>query len=203
MIILVGGTDTSAATTIWAMVELMKNPRVMNKAQAEIRNLCGKKGFVEEEDIHELSYLKDVIKETFRIHPTAPLLVPRETTKKFTVDGYEIQEKTIIYVNAWAIHRDPKIWSDPESFYPERFLNNIIDFKGQDFELIPFGSGRRICPGLHMGIATVELVLANLLYKFNWEMPIGMKGEDIDTEVLSGLTQHKKNPLCLVAKNFV
>lgn len=172
----------------------------MKKAQEEVRNLYGNKEFIDEEDIQKLKYLKAVIKETFRLYPTAPLL-PRETNKSFIVDGYEIQPKTLVYVNTWAIHRDPEAWKDPDEFYPERFLNNDIDFKGRDFELIPFGAGRRICPGLPMGIATVELIIANLLNSFDWELPIGMAPEDIDVEALPGLAVQKKNHLCLVAKN--
>lgn len=200
--ILVAATDTSAATSVWVMTGLMKNPRVIKKAQEEIRTLFGNKEFIDEDDIQKLVYLKAVIKETLRFYAPAPL-VPRETNKSFIINGYEIQPKTIVYVNVWAVHRDPETWKDPEEFYPERFLDNDIDFKGQDFELIPFGAGRRICPGIPLGIATVELIIANLLNSFDWEMPQGMKREDIDTEGLPGLARHKKNHLCLVAKNPV
>ncbi|CAJ1782786.1 unnamed protein product [Sphenostylis stenocarpa] len=196
--ILVAGTDTTAATSVWAMTGLMKNPRAMAKAQEEIRNVCGKKEFIEEEDVAKLMYLQAVIKETLRFYAPAPL-IPREAIRSFTVEGYEIEPKTIVYVNSWAIQRDPEVWKDPEEFRPERFLNNEIDFKGQDFEFIPFGAGRRICPGVSLGMATVELITANLLNSFNWEMPQGMKPEHIDTEGLPGLARHKKNHLVLVA----
>lgn len=196
-------TDTSAAASVWAITALMKHPRVMKRAQEEIRNTFGNKGFIEEHDVQKLSYLKAVVKETLRLYLPAPLLVLRETNKDSILDGYEIAAKTIVYVNAWAIHRDPEAWKDPEAFYPERFLENDVDFKGNHFEFIPFGAGRRICPGLTMGVTNVELVVANLLYAFDWELPQGMKKEDIDTEVLPGITQHKKNPLCLVAKNYI
>ncbi|XP_054782715.1 cytochrome P450 71A1-like [Prosopis cineraria] len=201
---LAGGTDTVAAISVWAMSQLMKNPRVMQKVQEEVRNLYGhdhQKGFIQESDVKKLTFLKAVVKETLRLHPPAPLLAPRETTKSCIIQGFEIPAKTTVYVNAWAIHRDPEAWDDPEVFYPERFLNNAIDFKGQDMELIPFGAGRRMCPGLMMGIATVELVLANLVSSFDWEMPAGTKREDIDFEVVTGLVTHKKNHLWLVAKN--
>lgn len=184
------------------MTGLMKNPRAMKKAQEEIRTICGNKEFIDEDDIQRLVYLKAVIKETLRFYAPAPL-VPRETNKSITIDGYEIQPKTLVYVNVWAIHRDPETWKDPEEFCPERFLNSDVDFKGQDFELIPFGAGRRICPGIPLGVATVELITANLLNSFDWEMPEGMTREDIDTEGLPGLASHKKNHLCLVAKNHV
>ncbi|KAK4258231.1 hypothetical protein QN277_007703 [Acacia crassicarpa] len=203
MDVLVAATDTSTAVSVWAMTQLMKNPRVMQRVQEELRNICGTKVFIGESDIQKLTYLKAVVKEVLRLHPPAPLLVMRQTNKKCIIEGYEIPEKTLVYVNAWAIHRDSEAWKDPEVFYPERFLDSDIDFKGQDFELIPFGAGRRICPGLPMGVATVELIIANLAYSFDWEMPKGMKREDIDFEVLPGITQHKKNPLCLVAKNHL
>lgn len=171
----------------------------MKKVQEEIRNLEGKKDFLDEDDIQKFPYFQAVIKETLRLHLPAPLLVQRETNEKCILDGYEIPAKTLVYVNAWAIQRDPEAWKDPEEFYPERFLDSAIDFQGLDFELIPFGAGRRICPGLPMAIATLQLILANLLYSFDWELPVGMKKEDIDTEVLPGITQHKKNPLFVVA----
>ncbi|KAK4356807.1 hypothetical protein RND71_022417 [Anisodus tanguticus] len=203
MNIFVGGTDTSTATVVWAMTALIKNPKVMKKVQAEIRESVGKKSIVNEDDVQNLPYFKAVIKETFRLYPPVPLLVARETMQKSILEGYEIKPKTIIHVNSWAIARDPEIWENPEEFIPERFLNSSIDFKGQDFELIPFGAGRRGCPGIALGVATVDLMLSNLLYAFNWELPCGMKKEDVDMDVLPGITMHKKNDLCLVPKNYV
>ncbi|KAL2658496.1 hypothetical protein GLYMA_03G030600v4 [Glycine max] len=200
MDMLVAATDTTSTTTVWAMVALLKNPRVMKKVQEEIRTLGGKKDFLDEDDIQKFPYFKAVIKETLRLYLPAPLLVQRETNEACIIDGYEIPAKTIVYVNAWAIHRDPKVWKDPDEFLPERFLDNTIDFRGQDFELIPFGAGRRICPGMPMAIASLDLILANLLNSFNWELPAGMTKEDIDTEMLPGLSQHKKNPLYVLAK---
>ncbi|KAG5243667.1 cytochrome P450 [Salix suchowensis] len=203
MNIFVAGTDTSAATVIWAMSFLMKNPEALKKVQEEVRTAIGNKGFVNEYDVEQLCYLKAVVKETMRLQPTAPLLVPRETTEKCKIDGYEIPAKTLVYVNAWAVGRDSEAWENPNEFNPNRFLGSSIDFKGQDFKLIPFGSGRRICPGLDMGIATVELSLANLLHKFDWEMPDGMRREDIDIDhVLPGITTHRRDPLCLVPKPY-
>ncbi|KAL9431603.1 hypothetical protein AB3S75_026739 [Citrus x aurantiifolia] len=201
MNIFVAGTDTSAATLVWTMTYLMKHPRVMKKVQEEIRSLVGgNKSFVDEDDVQELHYLKAVVKETMRLQPPAPLLVPRETTEKCIIDGYEIPAKTLVYVNAWAIGRDPEAWENPEEFNPERFIDRSVDFIGQNFEFIPFGAGRRICPGMHLGIASVDLALANLLYKFDWEMPPGMKKQDLDFDSLSGITVHKKNFLVLLAK---
>uniref|UniRef100_M1CUN2 Cytochrome P450 n=1 Tax=Solanum tuberosum TaxID=4113 RepID=M1CUN2_SOLTU len=122
--------------------------------------------------------------------------------KKSTLDRYEIQPGTIIHVNTWAIARDLEIWENPEEFIPERFLDSDINFKGQHFELIPFGAGRRGCPGITLGVASMELALSNLLYAFDWELPYGIKKEDIDTYVKPGTTMHRKNDLCLIAKKY-
>ncbi|GMN49062.1 hypothetical protein TIFTF001_018229 [Ficus carica] len=200
-----GGVDTAAITMVWAMAELAKKPSLMKKAQDEVRNCIGNKGKVTESDIEHLHYLKMIIKETFRLHPPAPLLVPRESMSHFKVNGYEIYPKTLIQVNAWAIGRDPASWKDPEEFIPERFMDSHIDIKGQHFELLPFGSGRRVCPAIYMGTTTVELGLANLLYSFDWELPSGMKEEDINMEESTGLslTLNKRTPLKLVPKKHL
>ncbi|KEH29137.1 cytochrome P450 family 71 protein [Medicago truncatula] len=200
MNMLVAATGTTSATAVWAMTALIKNPRVMKKVQQEIRNSRVKKEFIDEDDIRNLSYLKAVIKETLRLYLPAPLLAPRETTEKCTINGFQIPAKAIVFVNAWAIHTDSNVWKNPEEFYPERFLESSLNFHGQDFELIPFGAGRRICPGMSMAVASLELILSNLLYSFDWELPDGLIKEDIDTERWPGLTQHKKNELCLAAK---
>ncbi|CAI0419861.1 unnamed protein product [Linum tenue] len=204
MNIFVGGSDTSAATVIWSMTYLMKNPVAMGKAQKEVRLAIGKKDFVNEQDIQQLPYLKAVVKETMRLQPPAPLLVPRESTQKCSLGGYEIPAKTAVHINAWAIGRDPEAWREnPEEFKPERFIGSSIDVKGADFELIPFGAGRRICPAIHMGLANVELSLANLICAFDWEMPAGARSQDLDMDVQPGLAMHKRNALCLVATKYV
>ncbi|KAK6118955.1 hypothetical protein DH2020_047293 [Rehmannia glutinosa] len=202
MNIFVGAVDTSAVSIIWTMTALMKAPKVKEKVQAEIRNLIGKKGKVEEDDLPKLPYLKLVIKESLRLYPPAPL-VPRETMERCILEGYEIQPKTVVYINTWAIASDPEYWENPHEFLPERFFNSDIDVKGQDFEVIPFGSGRRMCPGMFMGLTNVELTVANLLYSFDWELPTGIREEDVDTDVLPGIAMHKKNPLLLVPKKYI
>ncbi|XP_050203269.1 cytochrome P450 83B1-like [Mercurialis annua] len=200
----VAGTDTSAASVIWCMCFLLKYPTTMKKAQEEVRTLIGKKGFVNEDDIQNLPYLKAVIKEMMRLQPPVPLLIPRETVSKCSVGGYDIGAKTLVYVNALAIGRDPEAWENPLEFDPERFLKNDVDMKGQHYELIPFGAGRRICPGIFMGIANVEIALANLIYKFDWEMPDGMSAQDIHIDdVNPGIVVHKKGDLSLMAKTYV
>ncbi|XVF61603.1 hypothetical protein PTKIN_Ptkin08bG0143500 [Pterospermum kingtungense] len=194
----IGGTVTTSITILWAMSELMKNPRVMNKVQAEIRSCIGKKAKVEGEDVAKFKYLKMVVKETFRLHPPLTILFPREAMRQFKIDDYDILPKTRILVNIWAIGRDPNSWESPNEFYPERYEKNEIDFKGSDFDLLPFGAGRRICPGLAMGATNVEFTLANLLYCFDWELPNDMKIEDITMEEDGRLAYQRKTPLCLV-----
>ncbi|KAL3533137.1 hypothetical protein ACH5RR_006658, partial [Cinchona calisaya] len=182
--VIFAGTDTAAATIIWAMTALIKSPKAMEKAQAEVRQVIGETRTIDEDDTQKLPYLKAIIKETLRLFPPAPLLVPRYTMESCIIDEYEIQPKTTVYVNAWAIARDPEYWENPDEFLPERFLDSTMDAKGQDFQLIPFGAGRRGCPGFSLGLAIVELALANLLSSFNWELPSGLKKEDVDTDVL-------------------
>ncbi|GKV50984.1 hypothetical protein SLEP1_g57662, partial [Rubroshorea leprosula] len=196
------GSDTVAISMAWAMAELAKNPRVMKKAQEELRNSVGNKGKVSETDIEKLAYLKAVVKENWRLHPPVTLLAPREAITRFNISGYTIDRKTRIQVNVWAIGRDPNVWENPQEFYPERFLDSPFDFKGQNYEFLPFGSGRRICPGLRKAVAIVELTLANLLYCFDWKMPEGMTEEDICMEEEAGITVHKKVPLKLIPAEY-
>uniref|UniRef100_A0A0E0J196 Cytochrome P450 n=1 Tax=Oryza nivara TaxID=4536 RepID=A0A0E0J196_ORYNI len=162
-----GGIDTTAITAIWIMSELTRNPRVMQKAQAEVRNTVKNKPLVDEEDIQNLKYLEMIIKENFRLHPPWTLLVPRQTMQPCLIGGYNVPSGTRVFINIWAMGRDPMIWDNPEEFYPERFEDRNIDFRGSHFELVPFGSGRRICPGIAMAVASLELVVANLLYCFD------------------------------------
>ncbi|CAA7023242.1 unnamed protein product [Microthlaspi erraticum] len=196
--VLVAGIDSSAETVTWVMTHLIANPRVMKKAQAEVREVIQNKDHITEVDIERLEYLKMVVKEAFRINPIVPLLVPREAIKDVKIGGYAIPKKTWIYINIWAIHRNPNVWENPEAFIPERFLDNEIDYKGLNFELLPFGSGRRMCPGLGMGMALVHLTLINLLYRFDWKLPDGMEAEDVDLEESHGLACPKKVPLQLI-----
>ncbi|KAI9072604.1 hypothetical protein K1719_045440 [Acacia pycnantha] len=193
-----GGNETTTTTVEWILTELRRNPRTMKKAQEEIRKVVGSKSKVEESDIKEMKYLKLVTKEALRLHAPAPFLIPRETISDTKLGGYDIPAKTMIFVNMWAIQRDPEIWENPEEFIPERFENNEMDFKGQDFELIPFGSGRRMCPGMDFAMASVEYMLANLLHWFDWKLPEDGSPEcEIDVSETYGLTVKKKVPLFL------
>ncbi|CAI0395026.1 unnamed protein product [Linum tenue] len=200
-----GGIDTAALTVTWAMAELLANPRLMKKAQDEVRVIVGEKGRVTEDDLENLEYMKLVIKETLRLHPPAPLLLPREASSHLKISGYDIAPKTMIYVNAWGMGRDPNYWKNADKFMPERFADSSLDFRGHDFEYLPFGAGRRICPGINMGIISVEIALANLLYCFDWKLPNGMKPQDITMEEKTGasLSVARKEPLILVPVNWL
>ncbi|KAJ9182554.1 hypothetical protein P3X46_006538 [Hevea brasiliensis] len=194
---LTAGSHTSSSSVEWAFSELLKNPNLMEEAQAEVRRVFDRKGTVDETGIHELKFLKSVIKETLRLHP--PLcLNPRESITSCEINGYIIPAKTKILINIWAIGRDPKYWIQAESFNPKRFLDSSIDCRGLDFEYIPFGSGRRICPGISFALANIELVLAQLLYHFDWELASGLKPEQLDMTEANGLTISKKENLHLI-----
>ncbi|XVF70842.1 hypothetical protein PTKIN_Ptkin11bG0194300 [Pterospermum kingtungense] len=192
------GSETSATALEWAMSEIVKNPELMKKAQNEVRGVFGENGAVNETKIHELKLLKSIVKETLRLHPPAPLLIPRECSENCVIKGYDIPAKTKVLINAWAIQRDPCNWTEAEEFNPERFLDSSIDFRGTNFEYIPFGAGRRICPGILFGLPNIELPLANLLYHFDWKVPDGMKCEDLEMTESFGLTVRRKKDLFLV-----
>ncbi|CAN1257001.1 Desmethyl-deoxy-podophyllotoxin synthase [Linum perenne] len=193
-----GGSDTTSSLIEWAMSEMLRNPRVLNKAQEEVRQHPHSKNIVEEANISELNYLKLVIKEALRLHPPIAMLVPRQNMENCEIDGYTIPANTKIIINAWAIGRNPKYWTQPDMFYPERFIDSNIDYRGFNFEFIPFGAGRRMCPGITFGITNVELVLANLLYHFDWVLPNGEKFEDLDMTETLGIMVNRKTNLCLV-----
>jgi cytochrome P450 len=186
------GSETSSTTVDWAMSEMIKNPRVMKKAQDEVREVFNRRGSIDEIGLNEMEYLKLVIKEILRLHTPAPLLLPRECRESCEINGYGIPLKTKVLVNAWAIGRDSRYWSEPESFNPERFIDSSVDFKGTNFEYIPFGAGRRICPGMSFGLINVELPLALLLYHFDWKLPNGMKHEDLDMTESFSITVRRK-----------
>ncbi|XVF08817.1 hypothetical protein REPUB_Repub07fG0036100 [Reevesia pubescens] len=194
----VGGTDTTSTTTEWMMAELLQHPNVMKKVQEEVRNVVGNKSKIDVDDINKMDYLKCVIKETLRLHPAVPLLVPRETTASVKLGDYDIPSNVTVFINAWAIQRDPNWWEKPEEFIPERFENSPIDYKGQDFQFIPFGCGRRGCPGMPFGVASIEYVIANLLYWFDWKLAAGENAENLDMTELYGLTVNKKVPLRVI-----
>nr|WNH14548.1 G10H [Betula platyphylla] len=191
----VAGTDTTSATLEWAMAELLHNPEILSKVKTELEQVIGKGNPVEESDIARLPYLQAVVKETFRLHPVVPFLVPRKAEADVEINGYIIPKDAQVLVNAWAIGRDPNLWENANSFMPERFLGSEIDFKGRNFELIPFGSGRRICPGLPLAIRMLHLMLGSLVHTFDWKLEDGVKREDMSMEDKFGLSLHFAHPL--------
>ncbi|AET00731.1 putative premnaspirodiene oxygenase [Medicago truncatula] len=194
---LIGGSETSSLTIQWAFSEMLKNPRVMKKAQEEVRQAFGSRGYVDEKDLQELKYLKAVIKETLRVHPPNPVF-PRECIETCEINGYTIPAGTQVFVNAWAIGRDQKYWIEGEKFYPERFLDSSIDFRGSNFEFIPFGAGKRMCPGISFAASSIELPLAQLLYSFDWKLPSGTTHENFDMTESFGATVKRKSDLFVI-----
>ncbi|KAJ1278241.1 hypothetical protein BS78_04G064300 [Paspalum vaginatum] len=193
------GSETSANTLQWAMSELVRNPKVMRRAQAEVREKLQGKPTVTEDDVAGLRYTKLIIKETLRLHPVVPLLLPRECREACKVMGYDVPKGATVLVNVWAISRDPRYWpgGDAEAFRPERFEAAAADFKGTDFEFTPFGAGRRMCPGMAFAQASMELALAALLYHFDWELPGGMAPGDVDMSEQMGIAVRRKHDLYL------
>ncbi|XP_022885428.1 cytochrome P450 71A6-like [Olea europaea var. sylvestris] len=192
------GTDTTYTALEWTVAEVLKHPEIMKKLQNEVTQVVGSKSKVTEEDLEKMPYLKAVMKESLRLHPPIPMLVPRESTQDSKVMGYNIAARTQVIINAWAIARDPMQWENPEEFNPERFFKNTaVDFRGFNFEYIPFGAGRRGCPGITFAMAIDELALAKLMLNFDFALPIGVKDWDMTEAV--GSTVHKNNPLLVVA----
>ncbi|CAI0547508.1 unnamed protein product [Linum tenue] len=198
MDMLVGGTDTSATLLEWVMAELLKHPRVMKKLQHEVRTITKGKLEISDSDLDQMTYLKQVMLETLRLHPPVPLLGPRELIEDSTIMGYELEAGTLVFTNAWAIGRDPRSWDEPEEFRPERFTNGCLD-RGQDFDVIPFGAGRRGCPGRAFALAINELVVANLVGRFDWTLPDGIKTKDLDMNECALPTIHRRYHLRAMA----
>ncbi|XP_058069881.1 geraniol 8-hydroxylase-like [Magnolia sinica] len=196
--IFTAGTDTSVTTMEWAMAELLRNPNVMEKARSELMEMISSGHPVEESDIVRLPYVQAIVKETLRIHPPVPLLVPHRAEASVEVCGYTVPKHTQLFVNIWAINRDAKLWPNPTSFLPERFVGSDIDLRGRDFELLPFGAGRRICPGLNLGLRMVHLMLASLIHSFTWKLPNGMAPQDMDMSDKFGITLQMAVPLRVV-----
>ncbi|WVZ72640.1 hypothetical protein U9M48_021065 [Paspalum notatum var. saurae] len=195
------GTDTTSSTVEWALAELIRHPDVLAKAQQELDAVVGRGRLVSESDLPRLTYLPAVIKETFRLHPSTPLSLPRVAAAECEVAGYRIPRGTTLLVNVWAIARDPEAWGpgDPLEFRPARFLpggsHAGVDVKGSDFELIPFGAGRRICAGLSWGLRMVTLMTAALVHALDWELPDGVDADKLDMEEAYGLTLQRAVPL--------
>ncbi|XP_045802460.1 cytochrome P450 93A2-like [Trifolium pratense] len=175
-----GGTDTTAVTLEWSLAELINHPTIVEKARKEIDSMIRKDRIVIESDISYLPYLQAIVKETLRLHPPSPFIL-RESTENCTISGYDIPTKTQIFTNIWAIGRDPKNWDNPLEFMPERFLisdengneSPVVDVRGQNYELMPFGSGRRMCPGTSLALNVAHTTLANMIHCFEWKIEDG------------------------------
>ena len=186
---------TTSSTVEWAMAMLLKNPEKMTKARVKLEEVLGKARRIQELDISKFLYLQAIVKETLRLHPSAPFLLPRKAMIDIEICGFIVPKNAQILINLWAMGRDFIIWPNSNLFLPERFLKHAIEFKGQDFELIPFGAGRRICPRLPLANRMVPLILASLVHHFAWKLPNEMKPEDMDLGEMFGLTLHKAKPL--------
>ena len=197
--LIAGGTESSAVTVEWAMSELLKNPEIFGKAREELDRVIGRGRWVEEKDIVNLPYINAIAKETMRLHPVAPMLVPRMCREDCRIAGYDIVKGTRVLVNVWTIGRDSEVWKNAHAFDPERFMGSSVEVKGQDFELLPFGSGRRMCPGYSLGLKVIHSSLANLLHGFCWKLGGEMEKEDLNLEEVFGLSTPKKFPLQAVA----
>ncbi|XP_049415466.1 premnaspirodiene oxygenase-like [Solanum stenotomum] len=199
----VAGSATSSTVLEWAMSELLKNPSMMEKAQAEVREAFNGKTTIDQTDLKKLKYLKMVIKETLRFHPPGPLSIPRESKQQCYINGYTIPNKTIGIVNMWALGRDSEYWEEAEKFEPERFNESPLDVSGNHFQFIPFGAGRRICPGINFSMASMELCLAQLLCHFDWKLVNGASPQQLDMTVNFGNVASRKNSLYLLASPFL
>ncbi|KAI3783932.1 hypothetical protein L1987_43023 [Smallanthus sonchifolius] len=199
MELFIAGVDTTTSTIEWAIAELLKNEEALSKVKEELKYKSNTK-IVGELQLSNISYLNACIKETLRLHPSVPFLIPRRASEACEVMNYTIPQNTQIFVNVWAIGRDPKVWEDPLSFTPQRFIDSNLDFKGQDFEFIPFGAGRRMCPGLPAGIKSVQSILASLIKRFDWVLPNDEDPAKLDMNEKFGVTLQKEKPLQLIFK---
>ncbi|KAL6174718.1 hypothetical protein ACLB2K_051364 [Fragaria x ananassa] len=195
-----GGTDTTHTVLEWAMTELLRRPKVMRRLQNEVRGIVGNRDLTED-DLVGMDYLRAVIKETLRLHPPFSVIF-RLSTEDVTIKGYNIKANTRVILNMWQIGRDPKSYNKVEEFEPERFLNSPMEYKGNDFQFIPFGVGRRGCPGTHFAISATEIVLASLVHEFDWAPPSGAEPIDIDMTESTGATTHRKHPLKAIASPY-
>ncbi|XP_071694751.1 7-ethoxycoumarin O-deethylase-like [Rutidosis leptorrhynchoides] len=194
----VAGTDTTSNSLEWAMTEVLRNPRTMVKVKEELEEVIGKENIVHESDISKLPYLCCVVKETLRLHPPVPFLIPRKTKTEVNLNGYTVPKDTQVLVNVWAIGRDPDIREDLLEFKPDRFLTSELDVRGRDFELIPFGAGRRMCPGLPLASRVLHVMLGSLLNNFEWILDSKNQPDTLDLKEKFGITLQKAKPLCVI-----
>ncbi|KAL5662422.1 hypothetical protein ACJX0J_029547, partial [Zea mays] len=194
------GMDTTVISVEWAMAELVRNPRVQKKLQEELDRVVGRDRVMLETDFQNLPYLQAVVKESLRLHPPTPLMLPHKASSNVKIGGYNIPKGANVMVNVWAVARDPKVWSNPLEYRPERFLEENIDIKGSDFRVLPFGAGRRVCPGAQLGINLVASMIGHLLHHFEWSLPEGTRPEDVNMMESPGLVTFMGTPLQAVVK---
>ncbi|KAL5730399.1 hypothetical protein ACHQM5_003225 [Ranunculus cassubicifolius] len=200
MELLLASTDSTTSTIEWALVELLRHPNIMKDLQDELTRVVGPGKKVDEDDIGKLELLQAVVKETLRLHPTVPVLVPRRAMEDTEFMGYLIPRDTQVFVNIWAIGKDPVSWRDPLSFKPERFLGSTIDYRGQHFQFLPFGAGRRMCVAILLAHRMLHLGLGSLIHSFDWGLEDGTMPDDMDMGERLGFTLRKKVPLKVVLK---
>lgn len=191
---ILAASDTTTVTLIWALSLLLNHKEALKKAQQELDAQIGMDRRIRESDLKNLPYLHAIIKETLRLYPAGPLAIPHQAAEDCTVSGYFIPKGTRLLLNLYKIHRDPRVWPEASEFRPERFLttHKEIDVRGQNFELIPFGSGRRMCPGISLALQVTGLALGSFLHAFEVAAP---GDEAVDMEEAIGLTNLKASPL--------
>ncbi|CAN6456363.1 unnamed protein product [Victoria cruziana] len=180
------------------MTELLRHPNKLAAARSELKRTVGEGNIVKESDIMHLPYLEAIMKETLRMHLPVPLLLPRRADATAKLAGYTIPKHMQVIINVSAFSKDPNLWDKPECFMPERFLESDLNFKGTNFQFIPFGAGRRICPGIPLAHRMVLLLLGSLINSFSWVLPNQMAPEDLDVTAKFRMVQQKANPLKVI-----
>ncbi|KAH7301928.1 hypothetical protein KP509_23G048700 [Ceratopteris richardii] len=207
-----GGVHTSSATLEWAMAELLRHPECMRRLQTEVDTVMSQHCngvnsvddvLVDDDHIQQMPYLQSIVKEVMRLHPILPLIFPRVASTSFNLGKYQLPAGTNVLVNAWAIARDPRYWDRPTEFWPERFSKSDIDFSGQHYQYLPFGAGRRMCPGIRLGLSVVHVTLANLVRHFDWGIPDGKSAKDIDMSCKGGIGNSRAVPLLAIPKRRI
>lgn len=197
----IGGTDASALTLEWAMSNLLNHPQVLEKTRQNIDtqmelSSSSNRRLLKEEDLVNMNYLNNVVSETLRLYPVAPLMVPHYSSSDCVIGGFDVPRDTIVMVNIWAIQRDPSVWDDPNSFKPERFEESH-EFGHFSGKMMPFGLGRRVCPGLGLANRVVGLLLGSMIQCFEWESG---SGGPADMTEGPGLGMPKAEPLVVTCR---
>ncbi|TYJ23465.1 hypothetical protein E1A91_A08G194200v1 [Gossypium mustelinum] len=195
LVLFIAATETTTSTIEWAMAELLHNPQALLEARRELKQIIGKGNLVDESDVTCLPYLQAIVKETLRLHPPAPFLIPRKAEADIEVHNFVVPKGAQVFINAWVIGRDPNFWEEPDLFRPERFIRSEMDVKGNDFGLIPFGGGRRICPGLPLAMRMLHSMLGTLIHSFDWELEDGVAPENLNMDEKFHFVLQKAQPL--------